>query len=152
MLRVRLIAAMCLLAVTSIAGAADLEVEQLRRDVRDLERTVAAQSRRIDELERALGRIDGQALPPLAATRAASDEPPDGPAWLAADRWEQLEIDMPAQEVLEVLGEPTAVRIGSTPGERVLLYTLELDDYAFLSGLVRVIDDRVTAVERPTLK
>ena len=152
MLRVRLIAAMCLLAVTSIAGAADLEVEQLRRDVRDLERTVAAQSRRIDELERALGRIDGQALPPLAATRAASDQRPERPAWLAADRWEQVEIDMPAQEVLEVLGEPTAVRIGSTPGEHVLLYTLELDDNAFLSGLVRVIDDRVTAVERPTLK
>jgi hypothetical protein len=132
--------------------AADLEVEQLRRDVRALEQTVTSQARRIDELERALNRLGAASAPSASTSRTPPNDAADRPPWLAADRWQALAIGMPAQDVLEVLGQPTAVRIGSTPDERVLLYTLELDDNAFLSGQVRIRDDRVTAVERPTLR
>ncbi|HSN70985.1 MAG TPA: hypothetical protein VLT59_05725, partial [Steroidobacteraceae bacterium] len=59
---------------------------------------------------------------------------------------------MSAQDAIAVLGPPTAVRIGTTAEERILLYTLELDANAFLSGQLRVRDDRVTAVEGPRLK
>jgi len=154
-MRVRAIAAplIALLAAAPAFDAipADLEVEQLRRDIRELERTVAAQGRRIEQLERQPGR-GTTATPALTDGARAPGGPPARPQWLAADRWQTLTQGITTQRVVEILGPPTAVRMGSTPEERTLLYTLELDDAAFLSGAVHVRDDRVVAVERPTLK
>lgn len=137
-------------AATLDAWPADLDVEQLRRDVHELERTVSAQGRRIEQLERALSR-NTSALPP---TRAGPDGPPAAaaPRWLAADRWRAITERMTTQQVVEVLGPPTAVRIGSSPEERVLLYTLELDIGAFLSGSIRMANDRVVGIETPVLR
>ena len=143
---------MLIAAIPAATLAADLEVEQLRRDVRALERTVTSQARRIDELERALNRLGATIAPSTSTSASRANEVADLPTWLAADRWQALEIGMDAQDALGLLGPPTAVRLGSTPDERVLLYTLELDDNAFLSGQVHIVDDRVSAVERPTLK
>ena len=137
-------------AAPAATAATDLEVEQLRRDVRELERTVRTQSRRIDDLERAL-RGGGTPSSIRSAPNGSVREEPDA-RWLVADRWRALKVGTSAAEVLSTLGLPTAVRPGESANERLLIYTLKLDVGAFLSGSVRIADDRVVAIEMPTLK
>ncbi|HSN71000.1 MAG TPA: hypothetical protein VLT59_05800, partial [Steroidobacteraceae bacterium] len=75
-------------AMGEAAPAADLEVEQLRRDIRELERTVAAQARRIDQLERSVSRSSVTIGDAAASAASAEAEESATPAWLAAERWQ----------------------------------------------------------------
>jgi hypothetical protein len=113
---------------------------------------VRTQARRIDELERVLrhGSRATSAESP-AAVGEADDQAPRL-EWIAPARWRSLEPGMSTAEIIAKLGPPTAVRAGADPDQRVLLYTLELDVDAFLSGSVRIENDRAAAIEIPVLR
>lgn len=141
-----------LLALPAGAQTDRLRIEELRQDIRRLERTIQEQARRIDRLERELARAGRPTT--SAAAREGAEAAPDGSfeAWIAPQRWDRLREGMTAQEVIAILGPPTAVRPDGTSPTRTLFYTLQIGDTAFLSGTVQLENDRVRAVERPALK
>jgi|GEM_PF-994853 len=140
-----------LLALPAAAQTDRLRIEELRQDIRRLERTIQEQARRIDRLERQLAQAGRPTAP---ATGRGADGVPAGAfeTWIAPERWDRVREGMTAQEVISILGPPTAVRPDGTSPTRTLFYTLQIGDTAFLSGTVRLENDRVRAVERPTLR
>jgi hypothetical protein len=137
-----------LLLVGHAQAADDAVVEQLRTDVRSLEREVRELTRRLDQLQQA--QTATAATPTV--TRRSTVADPDPSRWMAPEKWEQVRPGMTAQEVILVLGAPVAMRPGGRPGMHTLFYTLPIGDGGFLTGAVRMQNDRVLDVEKPVLK
>jgi hypothetical protein len=126
----------------------DLRVRQLENEVSRLQREIEAQSRRIDELERA-AQSDAVAprLPPVSAPREDSS-----PAWLVSTNWERLRRGMKEIDVIALLGRPTSVRTDADGKRHSLFYAMELGPNAVLSGNVQLDDSGVTVISKPVLR
>jgi len=131
------------------ASANDLKISQMEQDIRELQRVVQQQTRRIESLESAARspRTDG-APRSLTSSPAASNS---AYPWLKIESWDKLRVGAPASDALSALGPPTTTRKSQT-GEQTLFYTLELDGGGFLSGQVVVASGRIVEVHKPTLK
>ena len=142
----------CLLMVAVLSGPAyaadDAVVEQLRNDVRTLEREVRELSRRLDQMQQA----QRQAPSTSGVTRRATAPDPVSSTWLAQEKWDKVSAGMTAQQVILVLGPPVSLRPGDAPGTQTLFYTLPIGDTGFLTGTVRLQGDRVTEVRKPELR
>jgi outer membrane murein-binding lipoprotein Lpp len=142
----------CLVLATVLAGPAcaadDAVVDQLRTDVRTLEREVRELTRRLDQLQQAQR---APAAPP-GVTRRTTAPDPDPSAWLTPEKWDKVTPGMTAQQVILVLGTPVSLRPGDAPGSQTLFYTLPIGDTGFLTGTVRLQGDRVAEVRRPELR
>lgn len=134
----------------SVQAADDPGVAQLRNDVRTLEREVRELSRRVDQLQQGQGR--SVTTDPPASVRRSTAPDSDPRAWLAPEKWDRLRPGMTAQEVIVILGPPVSMRSHGTPAVETLFYTLAIGDGGFLSGTVRLQDDKVMEIERPVLK
>jgi hypothetical protein len=142
-------ATFCILASGLPTKAADdPQVDQLRTDVRSLEREVRELSKRIDQLQQAQG--TAPAGPAVKRFSTATD--PDPSAWMPPEKWNRVRTGMSAQDVILLLGAPVTMRPGSRPGSQTLYYTLPIGDGGFLTGTVRMQDDKVQEVEKPVLK
>lgn len=128
--------------------AEDPQVDQLRSDVRMLEREVRELSRRVDQLQQ--GQSSNSSAP--AVTRRSTVPDPDPGAWLPPEKWDRVRAGMTAQQVILVLGAPVSMRPGTRPGTQTLFYTLPVGDGGFLTGAVRLENDKVLEVEKPVLK
>jgi hypothetical protein len=130
----------------------DLKISQLEQDVRELQRVVQQQNRRIDALESSAraSRAD-RTTPTGAATPPATRDPPTKIEWLQSANWDTVRIGMSEAEVLKSLGPPTTTRT-SDDGMRTLFYTLELEAGGFLSGRVLMRAERVLEIHRPSLR
>ncbi len=140
-----------LLAITltgPASAADDAVVDQLRNDVRTLEREVRELSRRLDQLQQA--QRTSAAAP--GVTRRATAPDPDPSAWLAPEKWDKVTPGMTAQQVILVLGTPVSLRPGDSPGTQTLFYTLPIGDTGFLTGTVRLQGDKVAEIRRPELR
>jgi hypothetical protein len=137
------------LALPAAASADDVRVNQIMMDVQDLQRTVREQSRRIDELERALA----QARLNVRDTSTTRGQPlkPPGEEWLQSKNWERVRPGMKAQDAIAILGEPASMR-EADGGRKTLLYAMQLGASGYLAGSVVVEDDRVVEVTRPVLQ
>jgi hypothetical protein len=137
------------------AIADDLKVSQLEQDVRELQRIVQQQARRIEALESAMrqARVGRMPLPdpsvPAAVASAVSDVPV---AWLQSANWDKLRPGMSEVEVIRVLGSPSTARKSATGNTQTLFYAREFEAGGFLSGQVILTDQRVVEIQRPTLK
>ena len=140
---------LCALTLSLAAGvrADELREQRLEQQLQELRRQVDVQSRRIDQLERAVSSSGATgyletAMPPAPA--AASP-------WLTASNWERVQPGMNAEQVTGILGEPSSERPGEA-GTTMLLYALEVQEGVFLAGRVELRDGKVTAVQRPELR
>jgi hypothetical protein len=144
-----------LLAIAAAASAVsngqatDVLVEQLRQDVRELNRVMRDQARQLERLEREIARLKAGAVKRPARPGAAAAADVEA-RWLSAARWKNVREGMSELEVVELLGPPTAVR-SDAPGSKTLIYTLELEGTGFLSGTVLLENARVAGVSEPTL-
>lgn len=136
-----------LLLITCTASADEVRERQLEIDVAQLRRQLLEQSRRIDELERAV-RL-GQ--PPRSA-RPAAKTPEAAPAWLIAANWNRIKTSMTELEVIAILGAPSSLREGRDGSTRTLLYALEIGTGAFLAGSVQIGPRGVESVAKPELR
>jgi predicted RNase H-like nuclease (RuvC/YqgF family) len=139
--------ALAALTLSGLATADDLRVRQLESDVARLQRELAAQARRIDQLERDLrnaGEPGTRSGAPLASATPKR--------WLVAANWELVKPQMKESEVLALLGPPTSVRVEDDGSTRVLLYALELDAFAVLAGNVRLDARGVRQINKPGLR
>jgi hypothetical protein len=128
----------------------DLRVRQLENEVLRLQRQLDAQSRRIEALER------GQRETTTARSPTALPSVPrpqdDSPAWLISTNWDKVRPGMKELDVIALLGRPTTVRLDPDGKSRAFMYALELGPNAILAGNVRLTDDGVAEVNKPTLR
>jgi hypothetical protein len=126
-----------------VLGADSNRIIALEQDVRNLERLVGTLEREIRDLRRG-------AIPP--PNRLSESRPSDRSSsdWVSAAKWKQVYLGMSELEVIEILGEPTAMRVEDD--SRLLLYALEIGSSGFLSGSVRLRDGEVAEVQVPALR
>lgn len=138
-----------LLAASQFASADDFKVIKLEQDVRNLERQVRELSRQVAELQRTPGRSGDQPMSPTdrQAPVIAGTSP-----WLEAKNWERVRIGMSEPQVIEILGPPTSQRSGADASSQTMFYALEIGPASFLGGQVKLEGQRVTHIEKPTLK
>jgi hypothetical protein len=142
--------------IVALAGAAApassqdaLRVRQLENDINRLQRELEAQSRRIDELERATRSVSA------TVSTAAPDiirKPESLPAWLLPTNWDRIRPGMKELDVIALLGRPTSVRTDPDGKTHALLYAIELGPTAVLAGNVRLNDSGVAEVNKPILR
>lgn len=125
----------------------DLRVRQLESELYRLQRELEAQRQRIAALEQA-ARI--APAPALVAPGARAEN--TSPAWLVTANWDRIRTGMKAQEVIAILGRPTSTRIDDAGQLRLLFYAMELGPQTFLSGTIRMEEDAVVEVNRPTMR
>lgn len=127
--------------------AADVEVAQLRNDIRSLEREVRELSRRVDQLQQ-----DRTAPTAASGARLSTAPDPVPTAWIAPEKWDRVRTGMTAQDVILVLGTPVSMRSEGNPATQTLFYTLPIGDGGFLTGTVRLRNNQVLEVQKPVLK
>jgi outer membrane murein-binding lipoprotein Lpp len=129
-------------------AADDPGVSQLRNDIRTLEREVRELSRRVDQLQQG----NSASATGAPVTRRSTAPDPDPSAWIAPEKWDRVRSGMTAQQVILVLGTPVSMRSDGNPTTQTLFYTLPIGDGGFLTGTVRLKDDKVLEVRKPVLK
>jgi len=129
-----------------------IKINQLEQDVRELQRTVQQQARRIEVLETAARQAGTGTTrwPRLPAPSASKDN--STPMWLRSEHWERLRPGMTEADVINTLGPPTTTRKSPDNDTQTLFYARELEAGGFLSGQVVIENQRVREIHRPTLK
>ncbi len=127
-------------------GVDDLRVRQLEQDLMRLQRELDAQSRRIEQLERSERNAGiGRATTPSARPSDSS------PGWLLSANWDRVRTGMKELDVIALLGRPTSVRTAEGKVQ-ALMYAMEVGPDAVLAGNVRMGDNGVAEINRPTLR
>lgn len=148
------IGGLCLLA----AGSAEVQAEQqdgrldtLANEMALMKRMMAEQDRRLSALEQAIRELreesrvapSGASVPGLRLGTSA----PSGVRWHTPGNWDQVRTGMLESQVISTLGTPTDVQqVGSL---RTLFYRGEVPGSGFVSGNVKLGEDRVYLVNKP---
>jgi hypothetical protein len=128
-------------------------VSRLESEIQQLRTQIDEQNRRIQRLEAELGRRSGGASTPRQPKPATDGTPARRPAatgpqpWQQRAPWARVAKGMSAEQVIAVLGEPTAVE--SVDGFKTLFYRGANAAGATISGIVNLRDERVVAVVQP---
>jgi hypothetical protein len=149
----------------AVALADDIRLNKLEQDVLELQRTVRQQERQIETLQRELSDARallaaGNTLPAAraaagssaAASAAAARAANPGLPWLVDANWDRVRVGMSELDVIGILGTPNTLRTATDTQRKTIYYALEFEGGGFLSGSVTIADQRVVAIERPTLK
>lgn len=131
----------CLSLPLSSAQAPDPRIDQLEKETAQLKITIAAQERRIAELEKTVKAL--QAIAEPKPTPIPSPTPP----WQVASNWIRIRRGMSEAQVVEILGPPTSVDAASDV--RTLHFDPDPRSTITLKGSVTLVDDRVTAMSPP---
>jgi len=133
----------------SFAQSRDRRLEDAISDIRLLKRVVDEQNRRITELEKTVKE--------LQASAAAAAQGPAEPArigkpiapipWHVPNNWMQVKRGMSRSDVENILGPPTSV--DSVIDSQTLVYRDTSSPTGVLQGTIKLVDDRVTAVDPP---
>ncbi len=155
MLRIR---TLCSLILALVLGAAvppagvhaqeDIRVRQLEGEVQRLQRELATQARRIDQLERDV-RLAGATTRAPAGTSRPTDS---SPAWLVVGNWDRIRTGMKELDVISILGRPTSARPDEAGKTSTFFYALELGPNSVLVGSVEFDGAGVTDVTKPGLR
>jgi hypothetical protein len=141
------IAAATLAAPLPALAQDDLRLRQLENEVLRLQRSIDAQSQRIDRLESS-SRSPGLAPPAAVSPRAVESSP----AWLVSTNWDKLRTGMKELDVIALLGRPTSVHTDADTKAHTMFYAMELGPNTFLTGNVRFGDAGVAEINRPALR
>jgi hypothetical protein len=156
---------LALAILPTVALADDIRLNKIEQDVLELQRTVRQQERQIESLQRELvdarALLDARGTQPAArgavsrgaATNAATARAANpGLPWLVDANWDRLRVGMSELDVIGILGTPNTLRTAADTQRKTLYYALEFESGGFLSGSVTMADQRVVAIERPSLK
>jgi hypothetical protein len=128
-------------------------ISYLESEIQKLRTQLGEQDRRIQRLEAELQRLGATAAPNRAAERrvgptSSGTAVASGPLpWHAPDAWERVTKGMTQDEVVKVLGVPTAIQ--SVDNYKTLFYKGVAAGGHAVDGLVNLRDERVVAVKKP---
>lgn len=118
--------------------------QQLENDITIFKRTVVEQGQRIEALERQLSSGASPSSPPRSSSPQSSVA---ARGWHNPASWSRVKDGMSESQVMSILGQPTSVEnIGS---HRTLFYRGEVGSGGFVSGNVKISQDRVYLVNEP---
>lgn len=144
------------LAVAGPALADDgARISRLESEIQQLRSQIDEQNRRIQRLEADLAQRSGKTRAGPAPRQAGDDErvnrpAPTGPQpWHAAAAWGRVAKGMTTDQVVSILGQPTATE--SVDEFKTLFYRGTTAAGATLNGLVNLREDRVVAIVKPDL-
>ena len=126
-------------------------ISRLETEIQQLRTLVNEQARRIQRLEGELNRRAGssepQPRPRVGAMR--TDAPPSAARqpWHGAAAWDRVAVGMSAEEVTQILGEPTSAE--SIGALKTLFYRGAVPGGPTVSGHVNFKDGGVVAVSKP---
>jgi hypothetical protein len=129
------------LPLSAMTEARDAQIDELKKETAQLKVMIAAQERRIAELEKTVKALQAVAAP--MPTPIPSPTPP----WHRASNWTLIKKGMSEAQVVEILGPPT--RVDSSIDVRTLVYEPDSNSTSTLLGSVTLTDDRVTAAKPP---
>jgi hypothetical protein len=155
-LRTPLVAALCALmaGIAPVIAQSDdaARINFLESEIQRLRNQLDEQNRRIERLEAALAQrsaaVPGRPSDRRPEATAASPKGTGQQPWHSLENWERVAKGMTQEEVVKVLGEPTAVQ--SVDNYKTLFYSGVTRDGRTLNGLVNMRDERVVAVKNPT--
>lgn len=121
------------------------DAEKVLSEINSLKQTVAAHETRIKTLEHKL-HTKVSTKPQSGHTVKTEAKPISGsaPPWHNPAAWKKIRNGMSARQVTSILGKPTSK--GMTG---ILFYRGNVGSSGFVSGNVKVNDDRVWAINKP---
>jgi hypothetical protein len=128
-------------------------ISRLESEIQQLRTQIDEQSRRIQRLEAELARRGGTLPASPPPKRYLDEQRANRPAalspqpWHSSAAWDRVAKGMKTEEVLAVLGEPTAVE--SVDALKTLFFRGTTPAGAAVNGLVNLRDERVVAVVKP---
>jgi hypothetical protein len=151
------VALACMLAVHLVPPAARADdasrISFLESEIQKLRTQLGEQDRRIQRLEAELSRRGAVDTPDQVTGRRAAQTSSGSAAasgsrpWRAPPAWERVAKGMTQDEVVKVLGEPTAIQ--AVDNYKTLFYKGVAADGRAVDGLVNFRDERVVAVKKP---
>jgi len=144
-----------LAALTPLSALADdaARISRLETEIQQLRTLVDEQTRRIKRLEDELVRRSSASAPQPSPRPRAGAMRPDAPEsgvrqpWHAAAAWDRVAVGMTAEQVVGILGAPSADEsVGSL---RTLFYRGASPGGPPVSGHVNFKDNRLVAVVKP---
>ena len=130
-------------------------ISRLESEIQLLRIQIDEQDRRIQRLEAELSRRSGAAAvepqPRKSADEVRTEQsaPATRLPWHAPEAWDRVAKGMSAEQVKEILGEPTEVE--AIESFKTLFYRGTVAGSGAMSGHVNLRDDRVVAVSKPAL-
>jgi hypothetical protein len=122
-------------------------------EIKLLKRIVTEQDRRITELENALkGLVYGTQKNALVQRPSTADNRQGAPSvaqpWKIPSTWSRIRDGMSQAQVVSILGKPTGIE-NSVTTYFTLFYRGPVPGSGFVSGNVKLVDDRVNQVNQP---
>lgn len=137
----------------SFGQTSDKELETALAEIALLKQAIAEHDRRIADLEKALRTLQArsdQSSPSSLTTQAQGRQSavgqPSSDPWKAPSTWERVKDGMSQAQVIAILGQPTSVE---NTHLRTLFYRGEVPGSGFVSGNVKLVEDRVYLVNKP---
>lgn len=126
----------------------DATIENLRKEIRLLKKEITEQNKRIERLEQEL--INLKNFLKLKAESKEIQSPvvySTGSGWKEPSNWDRIRDGMSEKQVVSILGKPTSIEDSGV--FRTLFYQGEVSGSGYISGNVKLTDDRVYFINKP---
>lgn len=148
-------AGVCALAIAGLAAPAIADdaarISYLESEIQKLRTQINEQNRRIQRLEAEIERLAGSAAPgrvTIGRPDTMAPAPASAPLpWHSDGPWNEIGKGMTQQQVIGILGRPTAVE--TVDDYMTLFYRGATVEGTAVSGHVNLRDGRVVAVRKP---
>ena len=145
------IVTMICVSIASIPTAfgQDTILEDIKNEIKLLKKTINEQNKRIERIEREL--VNLKALLSLKVDSKKTQRRIVGSTvggWKKKSNWARIRDGMSEKQVISILGKPTSIKdLGG--GLRTLFYQGEVSGSGYVSGNVKLADDRVWLINVP---
>ena len=144
------IVTMICVSIASIPTAfgQDTILEDIKNEIKLLKKTINEQNKRIERLERELVNLKGLLslkVDSKETQRLVVDSIVGG--WKKPSNWARIRRGMSEKQVVSILGKPTSIK--DTGPFRTLFYQADVSGSGFVSGNVKLTDDRVYSINKP---
>jgi hypothetical protein len=129
-----------------LAGGQESLNVDLQKRIAELEKTIINYESRIAALE-----VELAQLKVILGIQSSTKESPRAIlnasiGWKESSNWEKIKNGMSEKQVIAILGKPTSISDGVF---RILYYQGEVPGSGYVSGNVKLTDDRVYLLEKP---
>ena len=144
------IVTMICVSIASIPTAfgQDTILEDIKNEIKLLKKTINEQNKRIERIEREL--VNLKSLLNLEVDSKKTQRRVVGSTvggWKKKSNWARIRDGMSGRQVISILGKPTSLK--DTGSFRTLFYQGEVSGSGFVSGNVKLTDDRVYSINKP---
>ena len=128
-------------------AAQDTTMEELKKSIILLKQIVEEQDKRIKVLEKEVSELKGTKPIASSGEERTSESAIKQNEWKVGSNWDKIKNGMSEMQVISILGKPTSVE--ELIPFKTIFYRGEVSVSGFVSGNVKLMDDRVWQVNKP---